>query len=67
MPDGTDTGTGTEGFEEIAHEKVSLLRQPTAVWATAGAAVVAFMGIGLAGAAPHHSGSAPSVPVRTPA
>lgn len=37
----------TEGFEDIAHEKVSLLRQPTAVWATAGAAVVAFMGIGL--------------------
>ncbi|MGW5355731.1 MFS transporter [Streptomyces sp. NPDC004031] len=31
----------------MAHEKVSLLRQPTAVWATAGAAVVAFMGIGL--------------------
>ncbi|MBY8876995.1 MFS transporter [Actinacidiphila acidipaludis] len=30
-----------------AGDKVSILRQPTAVWATAGAAVVAFMGIGL--------------------
>ncbi|MEV6011473.1 MFS transporter [Streptomyces sp. NPDC051976] len=28
-------------------DKPSILRQPTAVWATAGAAVVAFMGIGL--------------------
>ncbi|MFI0900152.1 MFS transporter [Streptomyces sp. NPDC020983] len=44
MQPGTDT---TEGIEDMAHEKVSLLRQPTAVWATAGAAVVAFMGIGL--------------------
>jgi MFS transporter, ACDE family, multidrug resistance protein len=46
MRPGTGTDT-TESFEDIAHEKVSLLRQPTAVWATAGAAVVAFMGIGL--------------------
>ncbi|MFC7470666.1 hypothetical protein ACFQVA_28615 [Actinomadura keratinilytica] len=28
-------------------ERPSLLRQPMAVWATAGASVVAFMGIGL--------------------
>jgi MFS family permease len=38
-------GTGDTGG--TASGRVSLLRQPTAVWATAGAAVVAFMGIGL--------------------
>jgi MFS family permease len=47
-PPGSSGSSGSfESFEEISHEKVSLLRQPTAVWATAGAAVVAFMGIGL--------------------
>lgn len=42
----SSTGGPTEGdpFDEGA---TSLLRQPTAVWATAGASVVAFMGIGL--------------------
>ncbi|MFI0722413.1 MFS transporter [Streptomyces sp. NPDC021224] len=46
----TENAANTENAvntEDTAHEKVSLLRQPTAVWATAGAAVVAFMGIGL--------------------
>ncbi len=37
-------GTEKDPFEEGG---VSLLRQPKAVWATAGASVVAFMGIGL--------------------
>ncbi|MGW3403023.1 MFS transporter [Streptomyces zhihengii] len=43
---GKDRGPGhaDEPFDEGAH---SILRQPVAVWATAGAAVVAFMGIGL--------------------
>jgi MFS family permease len=35
------------GFQEHERERSSILRQPRAVWATAGAAVVAFMGIGL--------------------
>jgi ACDE family multidrug resistance protein len=34
-------------FDEGAEDTGSLLRQPKAVWATAGASVVAFMGIGL--------------------
>ncbi|MEW2555046.1 MFS transporter [Streptomyces zhihengii] len=43
---GKDRGPGhvDDPFDEGAH---SILRQPVAVWATAGAAVVAFMGIGL--------------------
>ncbi|MFE0380451.1 MFS transporter [Streptomyces inhibens] len=42
-------GGGTEGdrFEKGGAGGTSLLRQPKAVWATAGASVVAFMGIGL--------------------
>src|SRR6478752_986605 len=36
--------TGEDPFNQ---EPVSILRQPKAVWATAGASVVAFMGIGL--------------------
>jgi MFS family permease len=59
MQPATDTAEGLAGpaQENPAHEnparkeespeKAGLLRQPTAVWATAGAAVVAFMGIGL--------------------
>ncbi|NJP42443.1 MFS transporter [Actinacidiphila epipremni] len=59
MQPATDTAEGLAGpaHENPAHEnparkeegpeKAGLLRQPTAVWATAGAAVVAFMGIGL--------------------
>ncbi|MEU8889727.1 MFS transporter [Streptomyces sp. NPDC048442] len=43
--EGADEGEGKgEGEGEGA---ISLLRQPKAVWATAGASVVAFMGIGL--------------------
>ena len=34
-------------FQEHREQRGSILRQPTAVWATAGASVVAFMGIGL--------------------
>ncbi|WP_181924042.1 MFS transporter [Streptomyces inhibens] len=42
-------GGGTEGdrFEKGGAGGTSLLRQPKAVWATAGASVVAFMGISL--------------------
>lgn len=59
MQPATDTAEGPVGpaHQNPAHEnparkkespeKAGLLRQPTAVWATAGAAVVAFMGIGL--------------------
>ncbi|MYU47379.1 MFS transporter, partial [Streptomyces sp. SID7803] len=35
------------GEDPFNQEPVSILRQPKAVWATAGASVVAFMGIGL--------------------
>ncbi len=42
------THQSVESVEEILHEeKVSMLKQPIAVWATAIAAVFAFMGIGL--------------------
>ncbi|THA29050.1 MFS transporter [Streptomyces sp. A1277] len=37
----------TPGEDPFNQETVSILRQPKAVWATAGASVVAFMGIGL--------------------
>jgi ACDE family multidrug resistance protein len=40
-------GIHSTGFQEHEQERASILRQPKAVWATAGAAVVAFMGIGL--------------------
>ncbi|MCW1250121.1 MFS transporter [Acaricomes phytoseiuli] len=40
-------GDGTTLGEDIAQGKASLLKQPKAVWATAAAAVLAFMGIGL--------------------
>lgn len=36
-----------QGEDPFESETVSILRQPKAVWATAGASVVAFMGIGL--------------------
>ncbi|MFD0025573.1 MFS transporter [Streptomyces sp. NPDC058382] len=36
-----------QGEDPFDQETVSILRQPKAVWATAGASVVAFMGIGL--------------------
>ncbi|MFF1925458.1 MFS transporter [Streptomyces sp. NPDC058221] len=36
-----------QGEDPFDQEAVSILRQPKAVWATAGASVVAFMGIGL--------------------
>ncbi|GAA1051310.1 MFS transporter [Arthrobacter russicus] len=46
--DGPEIPDPTESAEEILHEeKISMLRQPVAVWATAVAAVFAFMGIGL--------------------
>jgi MFS family permease len=44
MKSGSRGGTEDDPFEEGG---TSLLRQPKAVWATAGASVVAFMGIGL--------------------
>ncbi|MGW7365204.1 MFS transporter [Streptomyces sp. NPDC054841] len=51
-PGGADGSEGTEGSEgsggaEGAEGAGNILRQPKAVWATAGASVVAFMGIGL--------------------
>ncbi|MFF6993354.1 MFS transporter [Streptomyces sp. NPDC008313] len=44
---GTGTGTGTQDVDAFDAGAGGLLRQPKAVWATAGASVVAFMGIGL--------------------
>jgi len=46
---GVSTGGPTEAdpFEDGAAGAGGILRQPKAVWATAGASVVAFMGIGL--------------------
>ncbi|GAA1343558.1 MFS transporter [Arthrobacter roseus] len=41
------THTANAAEESLNHEKASLLKQPKAVWATALAAVFAFMGIGL--------------------
>lgn len=41
------THTSNAAEETLDHEKASLLKQPKAVWATALAAVFAFMGIGL--------------------
>jgi len=43
----SEESQGARGFQEHEQERGSILRQPMAVWATAGAAVVAFMGIGL--------------------
>lgn len=44
---GTKSGSHGGADDPFEEGGSSLLRQPKAVWATAGASVVAFMGIGL--------------------
>ncbi|MGW1891279.1 MFS transporter [Streptomyces sp. NPDC002004] len=47
MKSSTEDGAATAAGDPFDAGATSLLRQPKAVWATAGASVVAFMGIGL--------------------